>query len=122
MAKKVYEMPDDHKRVVGNLLERLEIRDQLKKAIKDGNVKDPKMAVAMLADFEESLDKLEQTLADEYELYQKLQALKEEEAHRHEELFKMMEAITVDAENQGHELGKIFRAILDEADSDSDSV
>jgi hypothetical protein len=113
MTKKVYEMPDDHKRVVAGLLKRLEVRDRLKKAIKDGNVKDRKLAIARLADFEKSLDKLEQVLAEEYELHQKTEALRDEEAQRHEELLKMMEAITVDAENQGHELGEIFRAILD---------
>lgn len=119
MTKKIYEMPDDHKRVVANLLERLEFRDRLKKAIKNGRVKDHKLAVIALADLEKSLDKLEQTLADEYELHQKFQALKEEEERQTEEMIKLMEDITADAEKKDPKLGKIFRAILEDKETDS---
>jgi hypothetical protein len=114
MTKKVYEMPDDHKRVVGNLLKRIEERDRVKQAIKDGNVKDHKLAVILLADFEESIDKLEQSLVNEYEVYQKYQAALEEQAALDEKMMAMIDDIMADMEKQDPELADKFRAFLED--------
>jgi phytoene/squalene synthetase len=115
MIKKVYEMPDDHKRVVGNLIKRIEERDRIKQTIKDGNVKNHKLAVKLLADFEKSIDELEQSLVNEYDLHQKYQATLEEADALHEKFIAMIEGMIADMDENAPELAEIARAIMEES-------
>lgn len=108
-------MPDDHKKVVGNLIKRIEDRDRIKQAIKDGNVKDHKLAVKLLADFEKSIDELEQSLVNEYEVHQKHQAALEEAAVLHDKFLAMIERMIADMDKNAPELAEIARAIMEES-------
>jgi glutamyl-tRNA reductase len=85
MEKKEYEMPEEYKKNLAHLTEFLEAREEYRATIKAGLARGVKVSAAdkamvdeKLREFDQIIDRLETSLAAEYDRYQAEQAREEE--------------------------------------------
>lgn len=91
MNDKVYEMEDDYKERVADLLKVIETRDELAESIKIAPPEMRREGQAIVAQMNKDIDAIEAALADAYEAYQKFR-------RKEEELGEMNDKITVKLE------------------------
>lgn len=112
MAKKEYETSEDYKNGLQILLNRIKQREKFAEDIKNEPPGRRAELLARLSKFDENTEKLEKSLAEEYELTQKLGRLKEEQEERLTKLEETCDRILEDMEKKAPEIYAKFIADL----------
>jgi dsDNA-specific endonuclease/ATPase MutS2 len=118
--RKEYEMSDGYKRSTQNLLNAIELREKLVGMLKTARPAKRAKIVESIAQLERQIDKHEQTLANEYELTQKLGQAEEAYEAQLTELDEMSDNILADMKEKAPELYRKLKAELDEIDNRED--
>ena len=112
--RKEYEMPDDYKQALRNLLDRIKTRDWAVEKLKTIHPSRRANLIKQIDELNRGIDRFEQALANEYELVQELRRVEEEYAAQMEELDKMADAIMADMKEKEPELYRKIKAELGE--------
>jgi hypothetical protein len=115
--RKEYEMSDDYKQALRNLLDRIKTRDWAVEKLKTIHPSRRAKLTKQIAELNQSIDKFEQSLADEYELVQNLRRLEEEQEARMEKLDEMTDNILSEMKEKAPE---VYRKIIAELGEDED--
>ena len=113
-AAKEYPMPADYLLAVERLTKKLAERDQIEADIKRLPPKSRPKHLAALAEFDKRIEDYENSLAEEYDLYQKKYRLEEKYEAKMTELSEMMDEILADMKIKDPELYEKITASFDE--------
>lgn len=95
MPDKVYEMPDEYKQAMKDLLEYINTRDELAATIKFAPPEKIREGRELLAALDKEIEEGEAALAKEYELYQTKCRLEEEQDALYDDLAERMVGIFI---------------------------
>ena len=111
---KEYEMSDSYKQALERLLEKIEFRKDIAEKIKIAPPSRRPKLLEQLAQLDRSIERFEQSLAEEYELAQRKGRLEEEYEARMEKLDKMTDDILEGMKEKAPELYRKIMADLGE--------
>lgn len=113
MKDKIYEMEDDYKQAVANLLEFIKLRDLTAESLKTAAPDKLLEGQEMLADMDKQIETTEAILAKEYDAYQKYRKDLEKEAEMMDTVMETMQKYYILVKHRMPEkLGEVKTAIF----------
>lgn len=116
--QKEYEMSDGYKQALKNLLDRIKTRDWAVERLKTLSPARRAKVIKQIAELDRSIEKFEQTLAEEYELAQRKGRLEEQYETQLEELSETTDLILEDMKEKAPELYRKIKAELGEEEDE----